>query len=310
MTNLAVVTDTTNTEPLAQRAFLVNLKIRRWGAEMQDRDAAAKIAEIYGADAAKSGKYTKFLVDPDDKDFALVKSLTNAARTAHTDKLTLPWIDNDHSGKVTGDRLLPATNYDRYMDVIGGIQEAQSVALAGFLERYPAMVVAAANRLGGMFDPDLYPSVDDVAARHAFKINVNVLPSDNPHAYEGLFADVASKAQARTAEMELNATKALQGRLVDVLQKTIDGLKGYSENAAGKKTGVFRDSLITNLIDVAELVPALNVSGLTGLDDAAAYIEQSLTSDTAADLREHDHLRAQYVNDAQKILDDVADLFS
>lgn len=64
----------------------------------------------------------------------------------------------------------------------------------------------------------------------------------------------------------------------------------------------FHGSLVTNVMDLVEILPRLNVNGDADLNRFAEQIKRSLCNYTAQDLKKHDLLRVTTAADAATIV--------
>ena len=78
------------------------------------------------------------------------------------------------------------------------------------------------------------------------------------------------------------------------------------ENYTGTREGSFRDSLIENTVELASLLPRLNVTGNTKLNELARRIDQELCQYQPDILRENDAARIDVAAQAKAIAKDAA----
>ena len=64
----------------------------------------------------------------------------------------------------------------------------------------------------------------------------------------------------------------------------------------------FHGSLVTNVLDIVEILPRLNVNGDADLDRFADQIKERLCNYSAQDLKKHDLLRVTTAADAANIV--------
>jgi len=71
------------------------------------------------------------------------------------------------------------------------------------------------------------------------------------------------------------------------------------------RTQIFRDSLITNAVELCELLTKLNVTNDSKLEQARKQLEVAMVGVTPKDLREDDDLRA----DTKAKVDQILSMF-
>jgi hypothetical protein len=86
------------------------------------------------------------------------------------------------------------------------------------------------------------------------------------------------------------------------------GAYNKSGKRGEKSEGVFRDSLVGNVRELAELLPAFNFNGDPAFDKLVKRIQNELCAEEPKTLREHDDVRESVKKSADDILKDVEDL--
>jgi len=72
------------------------------------------------------------------------------------------------------------------------------------------------------------------------------------------------------------------------------------------KEGIFRDSLVNNIRDLCELIPRLNFTGDTRLEELRAQAEKDLTAYEPDDLRKNQFARLETADAAAELLAKMA----
>jgi hypothetical protein len=283
---------------LSSRAMLASVKISAWSARRVDKRVTAETNAAHYA-APDAGRYNKTLLAKDA--LAAITSAASAARLKHY-ALTLPWLDD-------GARILPAASYDTYADSMRDLRATFDAAVADFIAAYPAFITDARHRLGAMFNADDYPAPDDIASRFAF--STRVLPMPDARDFRVDVGDAA--AAAIRDDIERATVEALAGAQRDCFQRVADVVGHMAEKLAAYKPaardgarveGIFRDSLIANVRDLADALPALNITGDSTLSAIAERMARLCEAD-ADTLRQSDTLRADTAARAAAILSDV-----
>lgn len=283
---------------LSSRAMLASVKISAWSARRVDKRVTAETNAAQRA-APDAGRYNKALLAKDA--LAAITSAASAARLQHY-ALTLPWLDD-------GARILPAASYDQYADSMRDLRADFDAAVADFISAYPAFVADARQRLAGMFSADDYPAPDAIAAKFAFA--TRVLPMPDARDFRVDVGDAAAAAirddiERATREALAGAQRDCFQRVADVVGHMADKLAAYKPAArdGDRVEGIFRDSLIANVRDLADALPALNITGDSTLSAIADRMARLCDAD-ADTLRQSDTLRAETAARAAAILSDV-----
>lgn len=293
---------------LTEKAMLVRFHSSRWSARKHDRKISDEVAENHGVrHAADAGRYNKLLVARE----ALqgVTRAESAARAFHAEN-TLPWAHD-------GARILPAANYFSYTAAMRDYRADFEREVDAFCARYDEVIADARLRLNGLFVEADYPRPTDIRARFAFDVAVEPLPAA---AYFRVTLGDDEEARIRR-EIERRLRASVDGavtelwlRVHDCVARTAERLRLFQP--ATDEAPVqhpFRDSLVSNLRDMVDLLPRLNLTGDPRLDQMRLRLAELLPvadarddAATARHLRESDAAREQVARAAEDILRDMA----
>jgi hypothetical protein len=285
---------------LASRAMLSSLTIRQWQARKLDKRATAETLETNHANS-DSGRFTKALVDK-----TAVKSIAAAAgdaRAAHY-KHTLPWLDN-------GARILPAKAYDTYCKAVHKAKTAFEDAVRDFQGAYTAHVQAARRSLGDLFDEADYPPASDLEDAFAFDVRILPIPDAADFRVEldaDQAGDIRRDIEAANRQALDGAMKDTQTRIMDAVSHMIERLRAYQPGDDGQRaSGTFKASLVDNVRELVDILPALNLTNDSRLDALVEAMRADLCGHDAQELREDETLRATTADAAQRILELASD---
>lgn len=275
--------------------MLVDLNVSTFTGRRHDREITAEVAQAHGA-AADAGRYNKLLIAK--AAIAGPEKAANVIRDEHY-RYTLPWSDY-------GLRILPSAAYFDYIAAIGKAKDAFQSVVDDFVNRWPEHVEDARQRLNGMFRQSDYPAQDEIAAR--FRVAVAFFPLPDAEDFrvsigEGELQRVRQELQiAVTDRMEL-ATRAVWERVAAVVGRMVERLSVYTvDEETGKVQHPFRDSLISNVRDLAGLLPKLNITDDPALTAMAAELEFRLCQFEPQELRESAAARSTALSAAEAIL--------
>lgn len=282
---------------LSERAMLVQVTICKWGAERHDRSASEEVEQKHQMQRG-AGRYSKHLIAKHR--LSDVNAKAGLIRSTHYFN-TLPWRDD-------GYRILPAMNYQFYMDKMGEVMAGFEQAKADFLRSYPLFMDEAQSALGTLFNAEDYPTVLEVEAKFSADISVMPLPDAgdfrvNLSAEETAW--VQQDIQRRVDGAVQEAVRDVWGRCRDAVSRMVERLNAYKV-IDGKTEGVFRDTLVTNVRELAEVLPQLNITGDPELDRLANDMRTKLSQYDAQLLRENDTIRNKVASDAEEILNRMA----
>lgn len=288
---------------LSDKAMLSHIRVSTWTARKIDRKVTDDINKANEA-AADAGRYNKLLLDKDA--LAPIMSVVSEARTYHYSR-TMPWSDE-------GARLLPALAYMSYVAMVAVHKNKFEAAVSDFLATYAQNVECARKRLGNMFRESDYPTVSEIKTKFAFEMIINPVPAGDDFRVnvgdaqaEQIRADIEERAERQLRD----AMGDLYRRIGKVTESMVDRLRAYKPaKGQSKAEGIFRDSLVENVRELAGLLPTLNVTSDPHLAALAKRMQDELTLHTAEELRDNSRLRESVADAAAAILDDISDFLA
>lgn len=287
---------------LSTKAMLATVTISRWSARCVDKDATADVHTKNGAQE-DAGRYSKRLIAREA--LATITTTAASARHYHYAK-TLPWVHN-------GARLLPSALYVEYTAQMHKFKNEFDDAVRAFVADYDQYVKDAKKRLGRLYRADDYPDRKEVAAEFGIEIALDPVPDAEDFrvsiAKEHL-ADLRAESEARILKGIEDAQKDTLQRVVDVVGHMAEKLRAYkpATKKGEKGEGIFRDSLIANVRELACVLPAFNLTGSNSVGCLAHDIESKLCGVDAETLRNDPDKRAEVASAAEAILKEVNDL--
>lgn len=279
---------------IQSHGMLVRVAVSKWTARKLDRAVTAEVAREKGA-SRDAGRYNKLLIAADA--LAAITSAENALR-AVVYRYTLPWADE-------GVRLLPAASYPQFAAETQAATDAFWAAVEALIAAYPDYVLDAKKRLNGMFRPADYPGAGELRNKFACSVSVEGIPAPNDFRV-GLGAAAVEDIKRAMADRQREALRAAVtdtwGRVYDVTAHLVDRLSKYEvDEKTGKQRGIFRDTLVTNIADLTEILPALNVTRDPDLDAVTAQMKSLAGLDPEL-LRSSEDARKKAVKTGRDIL--------
>jgi hypothetical protein len=279
---------------LSERAMLVTLNAGQWSGMALDREVSDEISETHRADK-DAGRYNKKLIAT--KFFKDVGGKINVARRSHR-LLTLPWNDD-------GTRILAVTGYEHYTQTMRLMKLGVDAAAKQFVKGLPEYIEEAKTRLGTMFNPNDYPTADEVLEKFYIDVEINKVPEAGD--FRAKLTNEAVKAISQDIENRCNAR--VEAAMQDVFQRIVDVTSKMSERLRAFDSGtddepaknVFRDSLVTNVKQLADLIPSLNITADPKLEALAKQLETELAEHSPEVLRTDAKVRKQTADAADRI---------
>lgn len=289
---------------LSTVAMLVDFSASQWTARKIDK---AKSAELTDANHAheKAAHVSKKLVQADT--LQAIATLVTRARDYHKAN-TSPWLDN-------GARILSAKRHGAYVEGMESF-EAQFYPLVDqFVSSYPAYVARAAQQhvaLGQLWNGNDYPKATRIRDKFAWRSTFLPLPDGADFRVdvgESAVAKIKAQVESTIQAAASNAIRDVFERAHEAVARMVESLTAFDPAKSGKERGTFRDSMVTNIRDLAEIMPDLNFMSDPRIDQLASDMI-ALTAHDAEDLRESDNIRAGVLAKAGLIAQSVSDFMA
>lgn len=269
---------------LLNKAVLCKISISQFNPKRQDSKTTAEVLEERNA-RRSAGNWVKNLIDP--KSLDSVVSIGQQARL-ESYRLSLPWQDE-------GYRILPIMVFMEFQSKMREHKSRFEQEVERFVERWDSHVDQAKIALSGMFNPNDYPTKEQVREKFGFYIDILPLPCGNDFriniAQEEL-EEMKQKVDTLLQDAERNAMKDLWNRLATPIRHMVDKLS---------KDSIFRDSLVENVQEILTIIPALNITDSTELNSLVEECKV-LTKYPADVLRINRNVRKDVVSQAEEIL--------
>jgi hypothetical protein len=272
--------------------MLCSLSISQWSASKHDRQASEEIAAHHGAQP-DVGRYNKTLI-PKEK-LAEVRRIAGEARREHY-FMTLPWDDN-------GYRVLPAAVYLEHAEKLHEYSRKFTAAVEVFAAQFDQLVITSRSRLGGLFRPEDYPTSREILDKFGFETKVMPLPDadDFRVSLGDEEKDRVKRLIAASVEASLTvASRELWQRMYEAVSHMAERLSAYKATEEGIECP-FRDSIVTNLVKLVDVMPRLNVTCDPELERLTEQVRASLLVDPA-ELRKSEGIRADTAIKASRIV--------
>jgi hypothetical protein len=274
---------------ITEKSLLANLTISTWQARKYDRKATDEVNKAHNTEDA--GRFNKVLVAKSHLE-DINKTVTKL-RQFHYDN-TLPWSDN-------GDRLLAATNYFDYVNGMAALKSDFETAVKGLTANYPSMIEEAKQRLNGLFSENDYPK--DIEEK--FRVKTSFMPVPETGDIRVKLTDSEVETLKQTLEVEIgNRFTAAQN---NIYERVVEKLKAMHARLI-EKDSIFRDSLFTNILELVELLPKLNVLDDPNITTLCADLKKLYCEPD--NVRKDQTLRADKAKEVEAMLNKVNSFFN
>lgn len=261
---------------ISSSSILAELNISVWTANKLDKRITNDVLVANGATNLDAGQFRKNLMSgttlrKDIADFAA------SCRLWHN-TTTLPWADR-------GARLLPTSLFLDYKAEANKRKARFDHMVAHFLAEYPKLQLQAQQHLGALYNPDDYPSAEEVASKFGFRMVFTPLPEAGDFRLDVAQEDLdILRKQYDTAlnERLQDAMKSQWDKLHDLLTRMSDKLV----EPEGEDKRRWHDTFITNAHELCAMLGHLNVTRDPKLDEAKRKLEQAMHGVDIDDIKE------------------------
>lgn len=252
---------------ITSSAVLVEMNISVWTANKLDKSATEKVvsdnAAVQNAAQVRKNLMAGTTLRKDIADYAAGCRLWHNTRT-------LPWADK-------GARLLSTSLFMDYKSEANVRRDTFNKMVDNFIQQYPALVQTANNYLGTLFNPEDYPSVDEVRNKFGFRLVFSPVPESGDFRLQVAEQDLQDLRQ----QYESN----FNDRLADAMREPWDRLHKLLTGMSEKLTDVdgedetkkrYHDTLITNAQSLCSMLTHLNVTKDAKLEQARRDLELTM----------------------------------
>jgi hypothetical protein len=292
---------------LSSIAMLCSLSISAWSGYRYDKETSEEIAQLHDAEK-DAGRFNKRLVPRN-----ALKEITQAIGQARRDHefLTLPWGDN-------GSRLLPGATYMEHTNLMKQRKQEFEVAVARFADGFENLVCSQ-GRLGTLLKVEDYPGMTDEGGRlrfvrpnelrTRFSFDTKIAPIHDANDFRVAIGDEERERIKRQIAQSLEAsirvgTRDLWQRLYKAVAHMSVRMNEYNAAEEGNRPKLYT-SMVTNIVDIVDVLPSLNIAGDTDLNRMAEEVRQALVVDTKQ-LRKSESLRSEAAQKAKDIAQRMA----
>jgi hypothetical protein len=192
---------------------------------------------------------------------------------------------------------LPSNFYFGLMERMREFEASFEQGVDSFLAVYPQYIDQVRPALNGLFREEDYPSTEKLRTKFGVKLEILPIPSGADFRVQ-----MSAEEQARVSrEIDANVRESLM-RGTEDLWKRLREVVAHMVDRLNEPESRFHGSLVTNVMDLVEILPRLNVNGDADLNRFAEQIKHSLCNYTAQDLKKHDLLRVTTAADAANIV--------
>lgn len=276
--------------------MLLDLNISVYTGRKQDKATAEEVNLAKNTRSSKAASVYKSLF-VGDADLEAINSHAGKVRT-WLYSVTLPWSDS-------GTRLVPTKSFFDISHELASHEAEFDRLVAQFVSNYAVKISSQAFKLGKLFDPSEYPTVDSIQHKFALRYHFTPVPEAGDFRVD-IPAEAAeqlkTKFEAATSTRVREAMQEPWNRLYEEVQHIRDKMIDKED---GKPQKLYQ-SMLDNALGLCTTLKTLNIMDDADLEAARRALELSLTDVDIKSLRQSPEMRTSIVTK----MDELKDKFS
>lgn len=277
---------------LADQNILVTLELGKPSGEKVKRRESNELAEEKRADAS----ITTVKVETFKKMLSLVRKHQNAVRIYFNSR-TLPWGD-------TSQRLVSNGIWDDLRNYLEREKIEDEKLYRAFLDALPGYIARASDPgvLGDFFDPSDFKPRDELLDKWKFRWDEATVPDAEHDIRAGWSPGQVVRMKKVWAEQSERKTRKAMRDVATRVENCLSNISDRMEKYDGTKTGSYSDTLITNIRDLTELLPAFNITNDPELEEIHRRLLSDICPLDPKELRKSDTMRSDTKSKADDLL--------
>ena len=273
---------------IQDRAMLCTLTLSMWNGQRIDPKTTQEVLAGKHADS-DAGRFSKLLVTR--KALEPILQAHNAARRDFY-RFTLPWDNNGTGALATA----------MFMDFSTAMQRNRAACEKTYdhfcATVYPAELLNAPARMKTLFDATDFPDQKRIRDKFGFKLFTYPIPDSA--GFKGLLPD-AEEEKTIMQDYETEVTDRIAAAQQRIWFDLFETLKHFVETMKTSDK-VFRNSTVSNLLEIVQQAPKLSLKPDTKLDTVCTDITTLLKNVSVDNLRQNKLVRANTALTAQAAL--------
>ena len=283
---------------LNEKAMLVKVELKKWGGTKTDKSLAEEISDNHSTDSSLYSVSKKLTKN------ATLKAIKKIDGLIRTDCIYsgAGYRGFCHAWDNNGNYLLPIDAKDKFEKRFAEYRDDREKLVKQFLSEYPNIIDDARVEFGSTFNESDFPHPNEIEDCFSCEVIKNPVPSTDDIRVN-LSKDEIDELKANGKAQEDAKIKEITGSVID----KVNGVLGhFSEKIKAGET--FRDSTLDKVIDLCDVLPALNIDGDAKIHQAhQSLMDVFHNTDIDAKTLREDKDKAKEVADASdKILEELS----
>lgn len=212
-----------------------------------------------------------------------------------------PWSDGKGGWRACASLAVPDIKVQ-----LGDMWREELALYEEFLRKYPEYREQRKFEMGEFFDPREFPSPEEMRRRLAIRVSWCALPkAEDIRIVEGMDEADVQAAMKDERDRIMRAEEYAAQKLF----KVVKSMRDTMATPIGEPGAKFNNTKLENILQVAELIPKINLTGNPKLN-ALAKEAKKLATKSPDELREDEVKRAAAAKEAKGLADKLAGMFS
>jgi|TARA_R100000935_G_C2827875_1_gene163347 hypothetical protein len=283
---------------LNEKAMLVKVELKKWGGTKTDKSLAEEISDNHSTDSSLYSVSKKLTKN------ATLKAIKKIDGLIRTDCIYsgAGYRGFCHAWDNNGNYLLPIDAKDKFEKRFAEYRDDREKLVKQFLSEYPNIIDDARVEFGSTFNESDFPHPNEIEDCFSCEVIKNPVPSTDDIRVN-LSKDEIDELKANGKAQEDAKIKEITGSVID----KVNGVLGhFSEKIKAGET--FRDSTLDKVIDLCDVLPALNIDGDAKIHQAHQSLMDVFhnTDIDAKTLREDKDKATEVADASDKILEELS----
>jgi len=283
---------------LNEKAMLVKVELKKWGGTKTDKSLAEEISDNHSTDSSLYSVSKKLTKN------ATLKAIKKIDGLIRTDCIYsgAGYRGFCHAWDNNGNYLLPIDAKDKFEKRFAEYRDDREKLVKQFLSEYPNIIDDARVQFGSTFNESDFPHPNEIEDCFSCEVIKNPVPSTDDIRVN-LSKDEIDELKANGKAQEDAKIKEITGSVID----KVNGVLGhFSEKIKAGET--FRDSTLDKVIDLCDVLPALNIDGDAKIHQAHQSLMDVFhnTDIDAKTLREDKDKATEVADASDKILEELS----
>lgn len=276
---------------ISEKAIVICPVIQSTTLKHTDKEAGYDLALQKRANS-RATKVVVDLVNP--VHLKAITAVMSAYRT-YIQANSVPWF--------AGAFLIPKGRYFEIARKVSDFKNDLEVEVDSFITKYSGFIYDAKNELGDLFAEDAYPEPEEL--RHRFQIGATFVPVADTNQFSnlGFDDDTVDRLQQEALEAE---NQLLRDATIELFDRVKNRVAMLANRLRDPETKRYRESLVTGLETLLDILPGLNVTGNKDLTDILDDVRRMLAGFDLEEAKKSDDLKAETVVKCDEILDKLS----